>query len=59
MRNRVTYTKINCDQSRQEQELLFQIAKAFICIYLWLNFRDRATEFFNTSMRKERILLAQ
>lgn len=35
------------------------MAKAFICIYLWLNFRDRATEFFNTSVRKERVLLAQ
>lgn len=35
------------------------MTKAFICIYLWLNFSDRATEFLNTSVRKEGVLLAQ
>lgn len=35
------------------RQLLFQMAKALICIYLWLNFSDRATEFLNTSIRKE------
>lgn len=41
VRSRVTDTKINCEQSRKEQELLFQMAKAFICIYLWLSFRGK------------------
>lgn len=59
VRNRATHTKITCEHSGQQQELLVQLAKALVCIYLWLNFRDRATEFFNTSVRKERISLAQ